>query len=189
MPDRIRAARAIEEFLRAIDRSPDEHADHRETGKLVADAFIDEFCAGYRVDVPALLLREQIKLESQSSAAALASSQIILRDIPTRTVCPHHLMPASGTTSLVLLPDKTILGLGAYVQVVHAYAHRLSLQENLAEQIVSALHNALSPVYVGCRVRLSHGCLSQRGEMAHGTTVETIAVRGIESQAFIDVLR
>ena len=53
--DRSAAARAIDEFLLAIGRDPKTEPELRGTGARVADAFIDELCAGYAVDVDALL--------------------------------------------------------------------------------------------------------------------------------------
>jgi GTP cyclohydrolase IA len=182
MIDRTRAALAIDEFLRALGRDPAVHAEHRETGKFVADAFIDEFCAGYAVNVPSLIQRDMIAIHGSASL-------IVIRDIPTRTACPHHLMVASGFTTLAMMPKRRIVGLGVYVQVVEAFAHRLTLQEDIAREVVDALYEQLEPEYLGCTISLSHGCLSQRGERAHGATVETCATRGIDSEPFLQLVR
>jgi GTP cyclohydrolase IA len=171
--DRNRAALAIEDFLRALGRDPARFAEHQDTGKLVADAFIDEFCAGYAVDVDALLNKERIALEG-------APALIVVRDIHVRTICPHHLMVATGKATLALLPNASIVGLGAYVELVRAFANRLTLQEDLGTAIVQTLHRVLAPTYVGCKIHLTHGCLSERGEEAHGTQVETLHAVGID---------
>ena len=55
--DRDEAARAIEAFLRALGRDPDADPELAETGRRVADAFLDELCVGYTQD-PRTLLRE-----------------------------------------------------------------------------------------------------------------------------------
>jgi len=45
-PDRKAAARAIDDFLRAIGRDPKRDAILAGTGARVADAYIDELCDG-----------------------------------------------------------------------------------------------------------------------------------------------
>lgn len=180
--DRDRAARAIEDFLRALGRDPSTHEEHRDTGRLVASAFIDEFCAGYAIDVDALLVRERIALQSEPSL-------IVVRDIHVRTICPHHLMPATGKATIAFMPNDSIVGLGAYVEVLRAFANRLTLQEDLGAAVVDALHRVLLPRYVACKVQLTHGCLSERGENAHGTIVETVHAVGIEAHKLASVLQ
>ena len=52
--DNDRAARAIDDFLRALGRDPAREPELLGTGARVADAF-RELTSGYDVDVPALL--------------------------------------------------------------------------------------------------------------------------------------
>ena len=72
------------------------------------------------------------------------------------------------------------MGLGAVVTLVDDLARRLVLQETLGEDIAEALHGELDARWVACRLVLSHGCMTARGERAHGTQVETLALRGLE---------
>ena len=167
--DRDAAASHLEAFLRAIGRDPDTDPELVDTGRRVTEAFVDELCAGYMVDAR-LLLREN----SMAGDAEL----VIVRDVAVTTTCPHHLMQAQGRATVAFAPAGRLVGIGTVVSVIEAYARRLALQEALGEEIVEALDAELRPRWVGCRLILSHGCMISRGERAHGSRVETLALRG-----------
>jgi GTP cyclohydrolase I len=94
------------------------------------------------------------------------------------TMCPHHLMPAKGVATVAFAPKGAIVGLGALVQLVDIFAHRLALQEQIGENVARALEDALWPWWSGCRLVLEHGCVVARGERRHGARAETLALRG-----------
>ena len=167
--DRHAAAGAIDAFLRAIGRDPATDPALRATGARVADAYIDELCAGYGVDTRALLAAHTVPGHTDLVA---------IRDVAVTTMCPHHLLPASGTAAVAFAPGETLVGLGVLVELVDAFAHRLILQEDIGTAVVRELFEVLKPSWVGCRLLLSHGCVTARGERRHGARVETVAFAG-----------
>ena len=179
-PDRHAAAQAIDTFLRAIGRDPAAEPDLQGTGARVADAFVDELCAGYAIDTRALLAAHTLDVT--------APSLVILRDIPVVTTCPHHLMPAVGTADVAIQATARILGIGAIGELVDAHARRLTLQEHTGERVVADLEAALAPAWVACRILLSHGCMIARGSRPIGTKVETLALRKIDPATAVTVL-
>ncbi len=166
--NRAAAADAIEAFLRALGLDP-AAAELAGTGARVASAFDDDLCAGYGVDAVALL---------SASAVAGSTDLVFVRDIAVAVTCPHHLMPASGSCDVVFAPGAMLVGVGTIARIVTELGRRLVLQEALGEEIAGAIHEALAPRFSACRLRLSHACMIARGERAHGTRVETLAVRG-----------
>jgi GTP cyclohydrolase IA len=174
MPDRKAAARAIEEFLRAIGRDASVEPALEGTGARVADAYIDELCDGYAVDVAALF---------EESLIDGASEIVSVRDIAITTMCPHHLLPGEGRATVSFAPRGKIVGIGAIVRLVDAFAHRLTLQETIGEEVASALMQYAKPAWAGCRLAMRHACMCARGERQHGARVETIALRGSLSDA------
>jgi GTP cyclohydrolase IA len=169
--DRQAAARAIDAFLVAIGRDPAEEPELRGTGERVTDAFVDELCSGYAVDTRSLLASNVIDV-------AAGGSVVIARDVPVETVCPHHLMVASGLATVAFAPRARLIGIGVVARLVMAHARRLRLQEAIGEAVVADLSEAIEPVWVGCRLVLSHGCMTARGSRAHGARVESVATRG-----------
>ncbi len=172
-PDPRAAARAIDAFLRALGRNPERESELRGTGDRVAAAFIDELCAGYRIDVSDLLLRSRI--EGTCEAVAL-------HRIAVTTTCPHHLMPALGTAAVAFAPGTWLLGLGTIAALVEAFARRLTLQEQIGQGVVDALREHVAPRWAACRIDLSHTCVTARGAVSHEARAETWAYWGPDDE-------
>lgn len=170
--DRTAAANAIDAFLRALGRDPSADPDLVGTGARVTDAYVDELCAGYAIDTRALL-RESVIPEAKIAGL------VVVRDLPVTTMCPHHLLPATGHAAVAMVTRDRVVGLGTIASIVDAHARRLTLQERIGEAVVSDLDAVLSPEWVGCRIVLSHGCMVARGPQARGSSVETVAFRGL----------
>lgn len=173
--DRTEAARAIDAFLRAIGRDPEREPDLVGTGARVTDAYVDELCAGYVVDTRAEL--------AASAIVGASDSIVVVRDVPITTMCPHHLLPASGTATIAMHAREKLVGLGTVAALAFAHSRRLTLQERIGEAVVADIEAVLSPLWVGCRIVLVHGCMVARGEHAIGSRVETIAIRGATGDA------
>jgi len=144
------------------------------TGARVADAYIDELCAGYAVDTRALLAASVIVSSSKPS-----DGLVVVRDVAITTMCPHHLLPATGTATIAMHTREKLVGIGTLVSVVEAHARRLTLQERIGEAVVADVDAVLQPEWVGCRLVLVHGCMISRGERAVGSRVETVALHGV----------
>jgi len=173
--DREAAARAIDAFLRALDRDPDTEPELRGTGRRVAGAYADDLLSGYAVDVDALLTANVFP---GASAGSGASGLVVVRDVPVATTCPHHLMPSTGTATVAFAPDKHLVGIGTVARVVDAFSRRLALQEHIGYAVALSLQKHVAPRWTACRIVLSHTCMTARGERSHGTRVETVARAG-----------
>jgi len=177
--DRTAAAQAIDAFLKAIGRDPAREPDLAGTGARVADAYLDELCAGYAVDTMAML---------EASAIDGGAGLVVVRDVAITTMCPHHLLPAIGTATVAMMTRARLVGVGTIASLVEAHARRLSLQERIGEAVAADIEAVLAPTWVGCRLVLVHGCMVARGERAVGSRVETVAIRGVATGASSDVV-
>jgi GTP cyclohydrolase I len=167
--DRESAARALEEFLRALGRDPEREAELVGTAERVVAAFADDFLDGYGVDIDALLA---------NNVFAGTSDLVVVRDLVVTTICPHHLTPSTGTATVAFAPEEHLVGLGTVGALVDALAHRLAMQEQIGERVVAALQKHLAPKWVGCRIVMTHACMTARGERKHGSSAETVALAG-----------
>lgn len=170
MIDRVRAAAAIDEFLRALGHPPESDPELASTGKLVAAAYADDFLAGYALD-PAQIL-------SQYVGAATSSELVAVLDIKTSILCPHHLMPATGVVHVCYAPSDRVVGLGALARLVECYARRMILQETLVQSIADALCQHLGARGAGCVALLAPTCLTARGERCGGAHALCIGTAG-----------
>jgi GTP cyclohydrolase I len=105
---------------------------------------------------------------------------VLVKDIPFRSLCAHHLLPFRGTAHVALVPGKDqIVGLSKVARVVETAAAALQVQEELTQQIAGHLDDRLEPRGVGVIVTAEHLCMTMRGTASLGATTVTVAVRGV----------
>jgi GTP cyclohydrolase IA len=177
MLDRRAAARAIEDFLRALGH--DITGELVGTGQRVADAWADDLLEGESIDAAALL-------RDGSMPFAGEAGLVIIRELAVTTSCPHHLLPAHGTGLVAYIPGDRVAGIGTVAHVVDALAHRLTLQERIGAEVSDLLVRELGARGALCRLVLTHTCLVARGERKTGAEVETLAVAGSFAESGAD---
>lgn len=142
----------------------DHRNDHntRDTPRRVAKMFVEEVMAGRYCEPP-----ELTEFENASAYAHL----IVTPPIDVRSTCAHHLMPIHGHAFVGVLPapDGKIIGLSKYDRVVHHFASRPQIQEELVKQIGNFLSEKTSPRGLAVRISAAHMCRTQRGVRAEGS--------------------
>jgi GTP cyclohydrolase I len=171
-PDKKAMALAIEEFLRAAGLDP-EDPNLAETPRRVADAWADEFLEGYgRTAAAALTDRFPV---TQSSDREL----VVVTGLHFRSMCPHHLLPYSGRVHLAYVPGAEVVGFGRLSALVDTFAHRLTLQEELARQVARALVTELGSQGAACIISAEQSCFRLRGEEQHAAVTHSEAYEGV----------
>lgn len=178
MVDRRAAARAIEDFLRALGREIE--GDLEGTGERVADAWADDLLEGEAIDAAAVLREGSIAIDSDGAGI------VVVRDLAVNTMCPHHLLPAHGTGTVVYLPGDRVAGIGTLAHVLDAVSRRLTLQERIGADVAAMIVRELGARGALCKLSLTHTCLIARGERKAGAVVETLAVAGSFASATPD---
>jgi GTP cyclohydrolase IA len=167
------ARRAIRDLLVALGHDPDADPDLAETPARVVEAFQRDLLSGEGTDLGAL-----IRSGSAAATGELAADIVVVRDIAIATMCPHHLLPASGAASVAYIPGERLLGLGTLASLLDACCRRLTLQESIGPRVVAALMDHAGARGAHCRITLAHSCLSLRGARQAGATVTTLAGAG-----------
>jgi GTP cyclohydrolase I len=103
---------------------------------------------------------------------------VLVRDIPFRSLCAHHLLPFFGTVHVAYLPGERIIGLSKLGRVVDLFARDLQIQERLTSQVADWLEEHLAPRGVGVVAEAEHLCMSLRGVQKPGALTVTSALRG-----------
>lgn len=169
------AATAIEQFLAALGHDVGSDPELQGTGRRVAEAFANELLAGYAMD-PKSILAE--------TTTTRARGLVVLCNIHTTAICPHHLLPAPGVVHVGYLPGERVVGLGSLARLVDCHARRLVLQEDLGEAVVHSLVEHLGAEAAGIVVRLHPTCVSARGSRQHAAEAVTSAYAGAASAEF-----
>ena len=104
---------------------------------------------------------------------------VVVRDIPVRSLCAHHMLPFIGVAHVAYLPGERILGLSKLARIVELFSRRLQIQERLTVQVGDWLSEHLEPKGVGVVIEAEHLCMTLRGVHVHGTRTVTSSLRGL----------
>jgi GTP cyclohydrolase IA len=107
---------------------------------------------------------------------------VLVREIPIRSLCEHHLLPFHGVAHIGYLPDERIVGLSKLARVAEHYARGLQVQERLTQQIANCLQENLRAKGVAVVLEAEHLCMSLRGVRAHGAQTVTSTLLGLHRE-------
>jgi GTP cyclohydrolase I len=121
--------------------------------------YVEELLAGRFCSPPTI---------TEFDSAETFDDLIVTGPIEVRSTCAHHLMPIYGTAIIAVVPssDGRLIGLSKYDRVVHHFAKRFQVQEELVNQIGKYLVEATAPRGLAVRIRAVHMCKTHRGVLA-----------------------
>jgi GTP cyclohydrolase I len=167
-PSRQEAESAVRTLIRWAGDEPGREG-LRDTPARVVRAY-EQWFGGYAMD-PATLLGRRFDRAGYDDL-------VILRDIPLRSVCEHHMAAIRGVAHVAYLPGDRVVGISKLARLVDAFARRLQIQERLTGEIAETLHRVLEPRGVAVVIRASHECISSRGVAMHGVSMVTRRLLG-----------
>ncbi len=104
---------------------------------------------------------------------------VLVRDIPFRSLCSHHLLPFVGRAHVGYIPGDQLVGLSKLARVVEHFACGLQVQERLTCQVADWLLEHLRPRGVGVVLDAEHACMTLRGVRSGGTRAVTSSLHGL----------
>jgi GTP cyclohydrolase IA len=140
------------------------------TPERAAQVLLDFHANGAEDDVAKLL---------EVSFSDTHDSLVQVGPITYTSFCAHHMLPVTGKAWVGYLPDGKVCGLSKLARVTHHYAHQLTVQERVTQQIADALEKHLAPKGAMVVVEAAHGCMSLRGVQEPEAVTVTSAVRGV----------
>jgi len=163
-PDLARAELAAEDFLDALGISLDsEHL--RATPARMARAWAE------------LLTPRPFALTTFPNEEGY-DELVVVKDVPVRSICEHHLLPFTGRAAVGYLPGERIVGLSKLARIVEHFACRPQTQERLTKQVADWLQDNLAPRAVGVVITATHSCMTLRGAQATGSSTVTSTLLG-----------
>ena len=108
---------------------------------------------------------------------------VLRKDVPFQSFCEHHMAIYKGTIDFAYIPNGYVIGLSKIPRVLQHYSARLTIQEELTENLMDRFYNlfAYRPKGAMIIVKAWHSCESSRGIKVNALTT-TSAVRGIFSR-------
>jgi len=95
------------------------------------------------------------------------------------SMCSHHHQPVKGVAIIGIIPTGYVIGLSKYARIAQWCARRGTLQEELANQIAREIMKATDTENVAVYIEATHGCMENRGVMAHSSLTQTAVVHGL----------
>lgn len=167
-PSRGEAEAAVRTLIRWAGDRPAREGLHNTPARVVRA--YEEWFGGYALDPERIL--------GCTFDSAGYDDIVLLRDIPLRSVCEHHMAPIRGVAHVAYLPRDRVVGISKLARLVDAYARRLQIQERLTAEIADTLQRVLQPRGVAVVVRAAHECISSRGIGMHGVAMATRRLLG-----------
>jgi GTP cyclohydrolase IA len=165
-----RLAKAIEDFLRAVDKSPGRYPELLDTPVRASSMWLDELLDGYDLQPRDIL--------SGGSPSSPEQGMVIIRDVFFHSSCPHHLLPYTGIAHVAYMPSDRIIGFSNITRLVDCFAHRLLLQEEIGQLVTSALIEHLGAQGAACLLDAEQLCMIVRGVRKPGSRAITTSYSG-----------
>lgn len=167
MIDKEKAMAAVRMFLEAVGEDPDRPALLGTPDRVARMA--EELFGG----------TDAAAEKALSVTFDCTNDDLVLeKDIQFYSLCEHHLLPFYGKAHIAYLPSGRVAGLSKLARAVEAYARRAQIQEQLTEQIASAMMKYLKPRGVMVVVEAEHMCMTMRGVKKPGTKTLTYVCKG-----------
>jgi GTP cyclohydrolase I len=153
----------IKAILEIIEPNP-ERSGIKQTPERVAES-LKFLTKGYHLD-PHTLFKNSLIPTTQTDL-------MLVKNIEFYSICEHHLLPFFGKCHIAYIPNKNILGLSKFAEVVDIFARRLQIQENLCEEIASCIQELLNPKGLAVIIDAEHLCMKMRGVQKQHATFTT----------------
>ena len=95
-----------------------------------------------------------------------------------RSMCSHHHQPVSGVAYIGIIAADKLIGLSKYSRIAQWCARRGTLQEELCNDIAREIGRATGADNIGVYMQMTHGCVENRGVMAHSSLTQTTVLKG-----------
>lgn len=158
--DYDKAREGVRLLLQAVGEDPDNDALVETWQRRVPEAF-ETLTEGKRAkEKPAMRTFETDN-----------DSLVIKTDIPIYSLCEHHLLPYHGTIHVAYRPNGEAAGLSKLTRYVRWQSRKLTMQEQLTDDIAEGLAEELNAEAVLVELSATHMCEAMRGiETASKTT-------------------
>jgi len=153
-PDAAGMEKAVADFLKAAGFELG-HPQLCQTPGRVTRMWLEHFLDGYAC-------RPGQFLEERFPSPAGEGQMVLVRHLRFHSMCPHHLLPYEGYAHMAYVPCESIVGFGRLAALAGGFAHRLSLQEDVARNIAHTLYMELKAEGAACILQAKQCCLRLR---------------------------
>lgn len=157
----------LESLVIDVDNDPNSH----DTARRLAKMYVYELMAGRYEPAP--------KVTAFPNEGSERFEGMLVVRAELVSMCSHHHQPVRGTAIIGIVPTGEVIGLSKYARVAQWCARRGTLQEDLANQIAKEIMKATDTENCAVYIQATHGCMENRGVMAHSSLTQTCVVHGL----------
>ena len=161
---------AFEQVLQTLLIDTETDPSSRGTAKRLAKMYINEVMSGRYEPAP------DATAFPNDSADRYEGMLVVRSEL--RSMCSHHHQPVSGTAYIGIIAAEKLIGLSKYTRIAQWCARRGTLQEELCNDIAREIMKATDSENVGVYIEMTHGCVENRGVMAHNSLTQTTVLKG-----------
>ena len=151
-----------------IDRANDPNS--KSTARRLAKMYFNEVMAGRYDPAPDATAFPNDSTDRYEGMLVVRSE--------LRSMCSHHHQPVSGVAYIGIIAAEKLIGLSKYTRIAQWCARRGTLQEELCNDIAREIMRATDSENVGVYIEMTHGCVENRGVMAHNSLTQTTVLKG-----------
>jgi GTP cyclohydrolase IA len=155
-----------------IDQTTDPNS--QDTGRRLAKMYINELMSGRYDPKPNATAFPNDSVDRYEGMLVVRSE--------LKSMCSHHHQPVTGVAYIGIIAADKLIGLSKYTRIAQWCARRGTLQEELATDIAREIMTATGSKDVGVYVSARHGCMENRGCMAHSSVTQTTVLKGAFSE-------
>ena len=164
------ATEAFEQVLKTLLIDTETDPSSRGTAKRLAKMYINEVMSGRYEPAPDATAFPNDS-EDRYEGMLVVRSEL-------RSMCSHHHQPVSGVAYIGIIAADKLIGLSKYSRIAQWCARRGTLQEELCNDIAREIGRATGADNIGVYMQMTHGCVENRGVMAHSSLTQTTVLKG-----------
>lgn len=107
------------------------------------------------------------------------ADEMVIASFEFYSMCEHHMIPFFGKAHVAYIPKGKVIGVSKLSRIFDVYARRLQIQEQLGEQVCTALMEGLEPLGVACAIEAQHMCMTMRGVEKQSALMRTSCLKGV----------
>ena len=160
----------FEDVLKGLVIDTENDPNSMDTGRRLAKMYINELMSGRYDPMPKATAFPNDTEEAYKGMLVVRSE--------LTSMCSHHHQTVRGTAYIGIIAGAKLIGLSKYTRIAQWCASRGTLQEELATDIAREIMKATGSNDVGVYVQATHGCVENRGVMAHSSLTQTTVLEG-----------
>lgn len=161
----------FEGVLRSLVIDTENDPNSHDTARRLAKMYVYELMAGRYEPAP--------KVTAFPNEGSERFEGMLVVRAELVSMCSHHHQPVRGIAVIGIIPTGEVIGLSKYARIAQWCARRGTLQEDLANQIAREIMKATDTENCAVYIQATHGCMENRGVMAHSSLTQTCVVHGL----------